>query len=183
MIFLEQNAIIPESKLTKYLLIIPFTFSNFRLRLNRIVYLQRFQVFNNVAIKCKWYNFFYLKTITMLINKNYDGQVTEFLTENCATDINRLVTVPMITPQMQCHFQGIFNNLSSIEQTIILQLSKSENPILREELRQSLNLSSLDFNNGLQSLQQRYLVIKIKEEKIMFKLSSIFREYVNSFFN
>lgn len=36
----------------------------------------------------------------------------------------------------------------------------------------------MDFVKGLQSLQQRYLVTKIKSDKIMFKLSPVFREYV-----
>ncbi|MEB3147447.1 MAG: AAA family ATPase [Sphaerospermopsis sp.] len=117
-------------------------------------------------------NLMFLKTITVLINKNYDGEVTDFLGENTLH----------ITQQMQSHFQETFNRLSPIEQQIVLQLSKFEKPISREALRQSLtqnlNLSSVDFNNGVQSLQQRYLVMKIKEDKVMFSLSSIFREYV-----
>ena len=54
-------------------------------------------------------------------------------------------------------------------------------PIFREDLRQSLNLSSVEFNNYLQSLQQRYLVTKIKSDKILFDLSPVFREYVKIF--
>ncbi|HEY9702132.1 MAG TPA: hypothetical protein V6C58_06785, partial [Allocoleopsis sp.] len=101
-------------------------------------------------------------------NKNYDGNVTEFLAENTLH----------ITNQMQSHFQRIFNNLSPIEQEIVLKLSQVENPILREELRETLNLNSVDFNNGLSSLQQRYLITRIKTDKIMFKLDSVLREYV-----
>jgi predicted transcriptional regulator len=81
---------------------------------------------------------------------------------------------------MQSHFQDIFHHLSPQEQQIVLELSKFENPISREELRQSLNLSSVNFNNGLQSLQQRYLITKIKEDKILFKLSPVFQEYVRT---
>ncbi|MFM6477851.1 MAG: ATP-binding protein, partial [Dolichospermum sp.] len=95
-------------------------------------------------------NLMYLKTITMLINKNYDGKVADFLAENTLH----------ITNQMQSHFSEKFNHLSPQEQEIVLQLSKFEHPISREKLRQSLieklNLSSVDFNNGLESLQQRY---------------------------
>ncbi|MGL5134732.1 MAG: ATP-binding protein, partial [Planktothrix sp.] len=61
-----------------------------------------------------------------------------------------------------------------------LELSKSDQPISREDLKQNLPLSSVDFFKGLQSLQQRYLVTKIKEEKVMFKLSPVFREYVKN---
>lgn len=113
-------------------------------------------------------NLFYLKSIAMLINNNYDGQVADFLAENSL----------LITNQMQSHFRDIFNYLSPPEQEIVLQLSKLEQAITRDNLRQSLNLSSVDFNNGLQSLQKRYLVKKIKEDKVRFKLSNVFKEYV-----
>ncbi|MBC5794655.1 AAA family ATPase [Sphaerospermopsis sp. LEGE 00249] len=120
-------------------------------------------------------NLMFLKTITVLIAKNYDGEVVEFLAENTLH----------ITQQMQSHFQETFNRLSPIEKQIVLYLSRFENPISREELRQTLietlNLSSVDFNNGLQSLQQRHLVSKLKEDKVMFSLSSVFREYVRNF--
>ena len=81
---------------------------------------------------------------------------------------------------MQSYFQETFHHLSPQEQEIVLEISKFETPISREELRQSLNLSSVDFNNGLQSLQQRYLITKIKEDKILFKLSPVFQEYVRN---
>ena len=115
-------------------------------------------------------NLLYLKSISILINKNYDGEVADFLAENTLH----------ITNQMQSHFYETFHHLSPQEQQIVLELSKFETPISREELRQSLNLSSVDFNNGLQSLQQRYLVTKIKEDKILFKLSPVFQEYVRT---
>ncbi|MBO1054921.1 MAG: ATP-binding protein [Dolichospermum sp. DET73] len=115
-------------------------------------------------------NLLYLKSISILIHKNYDGQVVDFLGENTLH----------ITNQMESHFQETFHHLSTQEQEIVLELSKFENPISREELRQSLNLSSVDFNNGLQSLQQRYLVTKIKEDRILFKLSPVFHEYVRT---
>jgi hypothetical protein len=116
-------------------------------------------------------NLMYLKTIATLIKKNYDGQVAEFLAENTLH----------ITPKMQSYFRELFNHLSPTEQMIVLQLSKFNQAIDREELRQSLSLNSVDFNNGLQSLQQRYLVTKIKQDKIMFKLSPVFREYVRNY--
>ncbi len=115
-------------------------------------------------------NLLYLKSISILINKNYDDQVADFLADNTLH----------ITNQMQSHFQEKFNHLSPQEQQIVLEISKFKNPISREELRQSLNLSSVDFNNSLQSLQQRYLITKIKEDKILFKLSPVFQEYVRT---
>ncbi|MDB9473357.1 ATP-binding protein [Dolichospermum circinale] len=116
-------------------------------------------------------NFIDLKSVSILINKNYDGQVADFLSENTLH----------ITNQMQSRFQQIFKHLSSQEQEIVLHLSKFEIPITREYLREGLNLSVVDFNNGLQSLQERYLVTKIKNDKILFQLSSVFREYVRNY--
>lgn len=52
----------------------------------------------------------------------------------------------------------------------------------REQLRQNLELSSTDFINSLQSLQKRYLVNKsLNEDKVVFHLSSVFKEYVRNF--
>ncbi|MFM6014807.1 MAG: AAA family ATPase, partial [Dolichospermum sp.] len=116
-------------------------------------------------------NFIDLKSVSILINKNYDGQVADFLAENTLH----------ITNPMQSRFQQIFKHLSSQEQEIVLHLSKFEIPVTREYLREGLNLSVVDFNNGLQSLQERYLVTKIKNDKILFQLSSVFREYARNF--
>lgn len=112
----------------------------------------------------------YLKSIAMAIKKIFDGDVAEFLAENSL----------IITKDMQSNFHQLFNRLSPIEKQLVLELSKFDIPVSREYLRQSLDLSSMDLINGLQSLQQRYLVRKIKEDKILFKLSSVFREYVKN---
>ena len=110
----------------------------------------------------------YLKSITISIKNIFDGDVAEFLAEN------ELV----ITQEMRSHFNQLFHRLSPIEQQIVLKLSQFEQPLSRETLRESVELSSTDLINGLQSLQQRYLVTKIKQDKIMFKLSSVFGKYV-----
>jgi hypothetical protein len=110
----------------------------------------------------------YLKDIVILIQDVYDGEVTEFLAENSL----------IITQNIQSHFHDLFNRLSAIEQQIILELSKLNQPISRDDLKQNLSLSSVEFVKGLQSLQQRYLVTKIKEDKMLFKLSPVFREYL-----
>jgi hypothetical protein len=134
-------------------------------------------------------NFNYLKDIVSLIQDVYDGEVTEFLAENRSTgilpvnDLNLPVNdlnLPIITQNMQSYFNDLFKRLSPIEQQIILELSKFDQPISRENLNQNIALSSVDFVKGLQSVQQRYLVTKIKQDKIMFKLSPVFREYVRN---
>lgn len=112
----------------------------------------------------------YLKSIAILIKKIFDGEVAEFLAENSL----------IITKDMQYNFHQLFKRISPIEQQLVLELSKFDMPVSREYLKQSLDLSSMDLINGLQSLQQRYLVRKIKEDKILFKLSSVFQEYVKN---
>ncbi|GCL39703.1 hypothetical protein SR1949_48310 [Sphaerospermopsis reniformis] len=116
-------------------------------------------------------NFNDLKCIISLIHNNYDGDVGEFLAEETL----------VITNQMQSRFREIFNRLSTQEQEIVLSLSKFDIPVTREDLKQHSSLSAIDFINGLQSLQQRYLVTKIKNEKIFFQLYPVFREYVSNF--
>jgi hypothetical protein len=110
----------------------------------------------------------YLKSIAMAIKKIFDGNAAEFLADNSL----------IITKDMQYNFHHLFKRISPIEQQLVLELSKFDMPVSREYLKQSLDLSSMDLINGLQSLQQRYLVTKIKEDKILFKLSSVFQEYV-----
>jgi hypothetical protein len=57
-------------------------------------------------------NLLYLKSISILINKNYDDQVADFLAEN----------ILHITNQMQSHFYETFHHLSPQEQQIVLEL-------------------------------------------------------------
>ncbi len=81
---------------------------------------------------------------------------------------------------MQSNFNDLFKRLSPIEQQIILEFSKLDQPRSRENLKENLALSSVDFVKGLQSLQYRYIVTKIQSD-ILFKLSPVFREYVRNY--
>lgn len=112
----------------------------------------------------------YLKDIASLIQDVY-GCAADFLAEN----------ILVITQKMQYCFNDLFNRLSPIEQQIILELSKLDQPSSREELKENLALSSVDFVKGLQSLQYRYIVTKIKSDQILFKLSPVFRKYVRNY--
>ncbi|CAD5981402.1 putative WD repeat-containing protein alr2800 [Planktothrix tepida] len=109
----------------------------------------------------------YLKDVAVLIKDVFDGDVAEFLAEDSL----------VITKEMRSHFNQLFNRLSPVEQKIVVELSKFDQPVSREELRQHLDLSSIDLINGLQSLQQRYLVSKIKADPILFNLSLLFQEH------
>ncbi len=110
----------------------------------------------------------YLKNIAILIKNIFDGYVADFLAENTL----------VVPKEMQFSFNQLFQRLSPIEQQIVLELSQFDQPVTREELMEVLHLSSMDLINGLQSLQQRYLVTKIRENRVLFKLSPVFREYV-----
>lgn len=113
-------------------------------------------------------NLGYLKSITSSIRNIFDGKVSEFLAEN------ELI----ITKNIRFLLSQLFNHLSPIEQQIVLEMSKFNQSVSRENLKANLDLSSSDFINGLESLQQRYLIEKIKNDKIMFKLSPVFRQYI-----
>ena len=115
----------------------------------------------------------YLKDIANLIKNLFGGKVAEFLDENGI----------IVTKDMKSRLTELFNLLSPVEPEIVVQLSKCDRPISREELKQSLSLSSMDLMNGLQSLHQRYLLKRIEGEKVLFDLSAVFREYVRTFKN
>ncbi len=107
----------------------------------------------------------YLKDIASLIKNVFLGKVAEFLAEDSL----------ILTEEMKYRFSELFHRLSPIEQQIVLELSKSNQPMSREDLRQDLELSSMDLINGLQSLNRRYLLKRIEREKVLFNLSPLFR--------
>lgn len=114
----------------------------------------------------------YLQDIAILIRDIFDGDVGKFLEENSL----------IITENMACHFQQLFSQISSIEQKIVLALTKNSQPCSKDELIQSLNISSIELTKGLHSLQRRYLVNTIKfGEETLFKLSTVFQEYLKNF--
>lgn len=112
----------------------------------------------------------YLQDIAALTKDIFDGKVSEFLVE----------TKVVITANMQYYFRQLFERLSLVEQHIAKEFSKCDRPISRADLSQKIDLPSTDFINGLQSLQQRYLIRKINDEKNLFELSPVFKEYVKN---
>lgn len=112
----------------------------------------------------------YLKDIVSLIKNIFGGKVADFLNEDSL----------IVTKDMKSRLTKLFKRLSPREQEIVLQLSKFEQPVSREDLRQSLSLSSMDLMNGLESLRQRYLVKRIEGEQVLFDLSLVVREYVRT---
>ena len=112
----------------------------------------------------------YLKDIAILIKNIFGGKVSEFLTEESL----------ILTEDIQFMLNELFKRLSAIEQQIAVELSKYDQAVSREDLRQALSLSSMDLINGLQSLTKRYLLQPIEAEKMLFNLGSAFRQYVKT---
>lgn len=112
----------------------------------------------------------YLKDIATLIKNIFGGKVADFLKEDSL----------VVTKDIKSRLTELFKRLSPTEQEIILQLSKFDVPVSREDLRQSLSMSSMDLMNGLRSLRQRYLLQRIEGEKVLFDLSLVVREYVRT---
>jgi hypothetical protein len=115
----------------------------------------------------------YLQDITTLIKDFFDDSIADFLSEE----------QPILTNQMRSQLKQLFTKLSLLEQQLALELSKFKEPVVRETLKENLNLSSTDFINALQSLEKRYLITKIKTDKTLFDLSPIFKEYVKTLAN
>ncbi len=115
-------------------------------------------------------NFVDLKDIASLIKSIFCGKVADFLKEDSL----------IVTKDMKSRLTELFKRLSPTEQEILLQLSKLDVAVSREDLRQSLSMSSMDLMNGLRSLGQRYLLNRIEGEKVLFDLSLVVREYVRN---
>ncbi|TAF69241.1 MAG: ATP-binding protein, partial [Oscillatoriales cyanobacterium] len=115
-------------------------------------------------------NFVDIKDIASLIKNIFWGKVADFLKEDSL----------VVTKDMKSRLTELFKRLSPAEQEILLQLSKFDVPVSREDLRQSLSLSSMDLMNGLRSLRERYLLKRIEGEKVLFDLSLVVREYVRN---
>lgn len=110
----------------------------------------------------------YLKNIAILIKKIFLGKVSEFLREDSL----------ILTEDIKFRFNELFARLSPGERQIILELSKTNQPMSREDLRQVLSLSSVNLINGLQSLSKRYLLKTTEGDEILFNLAPVWREYV-----
>ena len=113
----------------------------------------------------------YLKSIASLIKNFFDGHVADILAENSL----------LITKDIQALLKQLFNKLSPLEKQLVLELSKFDQPVTREDLITTLDWSSIDLINSLQSLQQRYLLKKIHNGKFRFNLFPIFQEYVRNY--
>ncbi|MTJ09781.1 NB-ARC domain-containing protein [Anabaena sp. UHCC 0204] len=110
----------------------------------------------------------YLQYISILIKEVFQGEVSEFIKENNL----------ILTEDFKSLFDSIWMRLSDLEKEILLKISQHNQPISRDEIKQSLSLSSMDIINGLQSLTRRFLLTKLESDQKSYTLSAVFREYL-----
>ena len=110
----------------------------------------------------------YLQYISILIKEVFQGEVSEFIKENNL----------ILTEDFKSLFDSIWIRLSNIEKEILLKISQHDQPISRDEIKQSLSLLSTDIIKGLQSLTRRFLLTKLESDQKLYTLSSVFREYL-----
>lgn len=112
----------------------------------------------------------YLQDIAIFIRDIFDGDVGKFMAENSL----------IITENMASQLEQLFSQFSPIEQVITLALAKNRQPASKDQLIKSLNISSIELMKGLHSLQRRYLVNTIQGESILFNLSAVWQEYLQT---
>jgi hypothetical protein len=112
----------------------------------------------------------HLLSISSLIEDVFNGKVSDFLKEKSL----------VLTEEIEFGLTEMYDRLSPIEKQIILQLSRHEIAMSREDLGQNSSLPSMDLINSLQSLKRRYLIKTIPESNLGFNLSPVLREYVKN---
>lgn len=110
----------------------------------------------------------YLQYIATLIKDVFQGNVSEFIEEDCL----------ILTEDLKSLFDSIWSRLSEVEKQILLKISQEDYPLSREEIRESLSLSSMDAIGGLQSLKRRFLLTQLERDITLFNISCVFREYL-----
>jgi len=60
----------------------------------------------------------------------------------------------------------------------MVKLSQSSKPLSKNQLKQDLDLSLMDFLNGLESLNRRNLLKTIGGETVVFDCFGLLREYI-----
>ncbi|NET46679.1 NB-ARC domain-containing protein [Okeania sp. SIO2B3] len=113
-------------------------------------------------------NALYLQNIADLIQDVFQGDVLSFVNGD------ELI----LTEDLKDIFNSLFDKLSKVEQKIIVEMSQQNQEFSIETLKEHLSLSSTDVINGLQSLSRRYILQTNPQNKKMFQLSPVFREYL-----
>ncbi|WP_236721384.1 NB-ARC domain-containing protein [Trichormus sp. NMC-1] len=110
----------------------------------------------------------YLQYISTLIKDVFQGEVSEFLQEQCL----------ILTEDIKTQLDLTWMKLTEVEKQILLKISQNPQSVSRHDIKNSLSLSSTDIINGLQSLTRRYLLTKLESNEKSFHISSAFKEYL-----
>lgn len=113
----------------------------------------------------------FLQYVTTLIKDVFDGDISEFIKEDCL----------ILTEDIKSIFDSIWRRLSDVEKNILLEWGKQNKPMSRDDIQQFLSLSSTDIINGLQSLNKRFLLTPLSGNQKLFSLSAVLRKYLNIF--
>ena len=113
----------------------------------------------------------YLQDIGLLIKEIFNCEVSEFLKENAV----------IISEDLKSLLNSILTRLYDVEKTILFKMAAQEQAMSRDDIKQSLSLSSMDIINGLQSLNRRFLLNKLTNDEKLFYLSAVFREYLKTY--
>lgn len=113
----------------------------------------------------------FLQYVSTLIKDVFDGDVSEFIKEDCL----------ILTEDIKSIFDSIWRRLADVEKNILLEFSKQNQPMPRDDIKQFLSLSSPDIINGLQSLTKRFLLTPLSGNQKLFTLSAVLRKYLKQF--
>lgn len=111
----------------------------------------------------------FLQYVTTLIKDVFDGDISEFIKEDCL----------ILTEDIKSIFDSIWLRLSDVEKNMLLEWSKQNQPMSRDDIKQFLSVSSTDIINGLQSLNKRFLLTPLSGNQKLFSLSAVLRKYLN----
>lgn len=113
----------------------------------------------------------FIQSVITLIKDVFDGDLSEFIKEDSL----------IVTEDMKSIFDAIWQRLSAVEKTMLLELSEQNQPMSREDIKQLLSLSSTEIINGLQSLTKRFLLTPLSGNQKLFSLSVVLRKYLKVF--
>ncbi|NET45651.1 ATP-binding protein [Okeania sp. SIO2B3] len=112
----------------------------------------------------RWIEF----TATM-IQEFFDSSVAKFL------QWEKVILSESLVAELDKNFQRITQN----EQTIIIQLAQENQPATLHQIDKTLELSTSDLLNSIQSLKRRLLLdIKQEDKTTYFSLNSVWKQYV-----
>ena len=87
----------------------------------------------------------------------------------------------ILSEEIKSIFDSIWQRLSDLEKNMLLEWSKQNQKMSRDDIKELLSLSSNDVINGLQSLNKRFLLTPLSDNQKLFGLSAVLIKYLNIF--